>query len=402
MRDSGEAIKNRLQKTISDETLIPGGRGAKSSFRKDKEMKVYSIVVIPGDGIGPELVEATLKVLDKVQELAGDFRLSHAFHDAGANYFQKHGRNISPETLEAIRLADATMKGPVGLPGVRLPDGTEAGVLGGVLRSGFDLYANVRPIRLFPKVAAPLRDRAPESIDYVVVRENTEGLYLSRGRGLMAEQAASDTLLLTRKGCERICRFAFKLAADKARGAPEDGVKRVTLVEKSNVLRSFYFFRQIFAEVARGFPQVEAESLYVDAAAAALVLRPQHFQVIVTENMFGDILSDLGGATIGGLGMCPSSNRGDQRAYFEPIHGSAPDLVGKHKANPLSQILAAAMMLDYLGRKKDSLLLEKAVWKALEEERFRISSDGLVEGGSQAVAAALQEELERCYGEEKP
>jgi 3-isopropylmalate dehydrogenase len=361
-------------------------------------MKTYNIVMIPGDGIGPELLDAAIQVLDKIQELAGDFRFSYAFHEAGAGYYQKHGVNISPETLEAIRKADATMKGPVGLHGVRLPDGTEAGVLGGVLRSGFDLYANVRPIKLFPKVTIPLKDRPPGSIDYVVVRENTEGLYLSRGRGLVTEQAASDTLLMTKKGCERICRFAFKMAMEKPKGAPEDGRKRVTLVEKSNVLRSFYFFRRIFAEVAKEFPGVEAENLYVDAASAALVMRPEHFQVVVTENMFGDILSDLGGATIGGLGMCPSANIGDERAYFEPIHGSAPDIVGKNKANPLSQILAAGMMLDYLGRKKEALLLENTVRQALEKERFRISSAGQVEGGAPHVAKILKEELARCYG----
>ena len=364
-------------------------------------MKTYNIVMIPGDGIGPELLDAAIQVLDRIQQLAGDFRLSYSFHDAGAGYYQKHGVNISPQALEAIRKADATMKGPVGLPEVRFPDGTEAGVLGGVLRSGFDLYANVRPIKLFPKVAIPLKDRPPESIDYVVVRENTEGLYLSRGRGLMTEQAASDTLLMTRKGCERICRFAFKMAVGKPAGAPEDGRRRVTLVEKSNVLRSFYFFRLIFAEVAREFPQVEAENLYVDAASAALVMRPEHFQIVVTENMFGDILSDLGGATIGGLGMCPSANIGDERAYFEPIHGSAPDIAGQNKANPLSQILAAGMMLDYLGQKKEALLLGKAVRQALEKERFRVSSSGRVEGGPPFVAKILQDELTSCYGSAK-
>jgi len=360
-------------------------------------MKNYNIIMIPGDGIGPELLDAAVQVLDKVQELAGDFRLSYSFHDAGAGYYQKHGVNISSETMEAIRKADAAMKGPVGLPGVRFPDGTEAGVLGGVLRIGFDLYANVRPIKLFPKVSIPLKDRPPERIDYVVVRENTEGLYLSRGRGIVTEQAASDTLLMTRKGCERICRFAFKMAAEKANGAPEDGRRRVTLVEKSNVLRSFYFFRQIFAEVAKEFPRVEAENIYVDAASAALVMHPEHFQVVVTENMFGDILSDLGGATIGGLGMCPSANMGDGRAYFEPIHGSAPDIAGKNQANPLSQILAAGMMLDYLGRKKDSLLLQQAVRQSLEKERFRISPSGRVDGGGPFVAKALRDELAACY-----
>ncbi len=364
-------------------------------------MKSYRIVVLPGDGIGPEIVDAALAVLDKIQELAGDFRLAYDFRQAGAAYYLEHGENISSETLEAIRQSDATMKGPVGLSGVRRPDGTEAGVLGGTLRIGFDLYANIRPIKLFPKAATPLKDKAPGSIDYVIVRENTEGLYASRGRGLVMEQAATDTMLLTRKGCERICRFAFDLALRKAKGAPEDNRRRVTLVEKSNVLRSFFFFREIFAQIAKQYAAVEAENLYVDAAAAALVMKPEHFQVIVTENMFGDILSDLGGATIGGLGMCPSSNVGDERAYFEPIHGSAPDLIGKNRANPLSQILAAGMMLDYLGRNKDAALLDQAVWRALEKGLFQISPDGRVEGGAKGVAAALKGELERCYQEGK-
>ena len=362
-------------------------------------MKSYRIVVIPGDGIGPEIVDAALAVLDKIQELAGDFHLSYDFRQAGAAYYQERGENISAETLEAIRQADATIKGPVGLKGVRRPDGTEAGVLGGTLRIGFDLYANIRPIKLLPKVATPLKNKAPESIDYVIVRENTEGLYASRGRGLVMEQAATDTLLLTRKGCERISRFAFDLALRKTKGAPEDGRRRVTLVEKSNVLRSFYFFREIFTQTAQQYPGIEAESLYVDAAAAALVMKPEHFQVIVTENMFGDILSDLGGATIGGLGMCPSSNVGEERAYFEPIHGSAPDLIGKNKANPLSQILAAGMMLDYLGRKKEAALLDRAIWRALEKDLFYISPSGQVEGGAKGVSTALKGELERCYQE---
>ncbi|HSR11202.1 MAG TPA: isocitrate/isopropylmalate dehydrogenase family protein [Thermodesulfobacteriota bacterium] len=360
-------------------------------------MKSYRIVVIPGDGIGPEIVEAALAVLDKIQELAGDFKLTYETRGGGAAYYREHGENISAETLELIRRSDAAFKGPVGLPGVRRPDGTEAGVLGGVLRSGFDLYANVRPIRLFPNVDTPLKDKGPGDIDYVVVRENTEGLYASRGRGLVMEQAASDTLLLTRKGCERICRYAFDLARRKAKGAPEDGRRRVTLVEKSNVLRTFYFFREIFLGVAAQYPEIEAETIYVDAASAALVMKPGHFQVIVTENMFGDIISDLGGATIGGLGMCPSSNVGDERAYFEPIHGSAPDLIGKNSSNPLSQVLAGKMMLDYLGRAKDAELLDLAVWRALEKGLFRISSKGQVDGGPSKVVAALKSELERCY-----
>jgi 3-isopropylmalate dehydrogenase len=298
------------------------------------------------------------------------------------------GRPSRPKRWKAFRTADATLKGPVGLPEVRKPDGTEAGLLGGILRVGFDLYANMRPIRLYPNAATPLSGHEPDGIDYVIVRENTEGLYLSRGLGLVTPHAATDTLLLTAHGCERIARFAFQTALKKQRGAPEDGRKRVTLVDKSNVLRSFVFFRRIFLDVAGDFPEVAAECLYVDAAAAALVGRPQHFQVIVTENLFGDILSDLGGATIGGLGMCPSANIGEHRSYFEPIHGSAPDIAGRSLANPVSQIMSAAMMLDYLGESTAAALLEGSLWRVYEQRWVPFKAGGAVEGGA-AVAARL-------------
>jgi 3-isopropylmalate dehydrogenase len=360
-------------------------------------MKTYKIVILPGDGIGPEIMDSTLEVLEKVRTLSGHYRLDLDFHKAGAAFYLESGENISSDTLKAIREADATLKGPVGLPGVRYPDGTEAGLLGGVLRIGFDLYANLRPINLLPNVPTPLKGKVADSIDYLFLRENSEGLYLSRGIGLVTEEAATDTLLLTRKGCERIARFAFKLALQKKRGAPEDGKKRVTFIDKSNVLRSFHFFRKIFKKVAEEVPEVETEYLYADAAAAALITRPEHFQVVVTENMFGDILSDLAGATAGGLGMCPSANIGDHLAYFEPIHGSAPDIAGKNLANPISQIRSAAMMLDYLGEKEDAHFLEKAIWHALQKGRLKILQAGRIEGGAKAVTEFINEELDRCY-----
>ncbi len=350
-------------------------------------------MVLPGDGIGPEIVAAALEVLETVQETAGGFSLACEHHRAGAGCYRDTGEAITPEALKAFRAADATLKGPVGLPDVRKPDGTEAGLLGGILRVGFDLYANVRPIRLYPNAATPLAGRTPNDIDYVIVRENTEGLYLSRGVGLVTSQAATDSLLLTAHGCERIARFAFKTAVEKKRGAPEDGRKRVTLVDKSNVLRSFAFFRRIFLEVAQEFPEVEAECLYVDAAAAALVSRPQHFQVIVTENLFGDILSDLGGATIGGLGMCPSANIGDSLAYFEPIHGSAPDIAGRRLANPVSQILSAALMLAHLGEATAAAMITDALWRVYEQGRIPFRPGGAVEGGAPVVAKAVKEAL---------
>ena len=360
-------------------------------------MKTYKIVVLPGDGIGPEIVDASLELLDTVQTYSGEFRLEYEFHKAGAAYYQESGEAISETTLLSIREADATLKGPVGLPEVRKTDGTEAGVLGGVLRVGFDLYANVRPMRLFPNVPTSLAGKAPDDIDYIFLRENSQGLYLSRGVGLVTEDAATDTLLLTRKGCERICRYAFRLAKEKNRGAPEDGKRRVTLLEKSNVLRSFVFFKNIFLEVAGETPEVEAECIYVDAGAAALVERPGHFQVVVTENMYGDILSDLSGATVGGLGMCPSANIGDDIAYFEPIHGSAPDISGKNLANPISQIRSGAMMLDYLGEKRAAEALEQAVWNAFSQQRIHFTLSRGMAGGSREVIPILKEELKRIY-----
>jgi 3-isopropylmalate dehydrogenase len=355
----------------------------------------YLVVILPGDGIGPEIVDATLEILETVQALSGRFALIYELHKAGAGCYRETGATITTEALEAFQRADATLKGPVGLPDVRRPDGTEAGLLGGELRVRFDLFANIRPIRLYPGVASPLRGMAPDAIDYVILRENCEGLYLSRGVGITTPQAATDTLMVTERGCTRISRQAFELARNKERGAPVDGKKRVTLVDKSNVLRSFAFFRHIFLEIAAEFPDVEAECLHMDAAAAALVNRPGHFQIIVTENMFGDILSDLGGATIGGLGMCPGANIGEKRAYFEPIHGSAPDIAGRSLANPTSQILSAAMMLKHLGEDAAADFLDKAVWTLYAEKRIPITPTGAVEGGAPVVTKQLKEILHR-------
>ncbi|MBI4318432.1 MAG: isocitrate/isopropylmalate dehydrogenase family protein, partial [Chloroflexi bacterium] len=295
---------------------------------------------------------------------------------------------MDPETLQACRDANAVLKAPVGLYEVRFPDGTEAGLLGGVLRNGLDLYANVRPIKLWPGVDGQLRNARAGQIDYVIVRENTEGLYLSRGKGVVNHWAASDIMMMTRPGVERVCRFAFDLARKRG-GAPRDGVKRVTCVDKSNVLRSMWFFREIFTEIGAAYPEIEKDYLYSDAAAQALVMHPGRFDVLVMENFLGDLLSDLGGATVGGLGICPSGNLGDKASYFEPIHGSAPDIAGKGVANPMSMVLSAAMMLDHLGEQQAAQRIEGAVWKALEGGRLVIQGNGQPVGGSRAATDAI-------------
>ena len=350
-------------------------------------MRTHQVVLIRGDGIGPELVGAAVAVLDAVERSAGTFHLELDVHEGGAELYRRAGYNLASSSLQAIRKADATMKGPVGLPDVRFPDGTEAGVLGGVLRTGLDTYANVRPVRLLPGVPTPLKAE-PGEIDYVIVRENTEGLYLSRGKGIVTDSAVADTMMITRKGTERIARYAFEVASGRS-GAPADGVRRVTCVDKSNVLASFAFFRRVFDEVGEGYPGIEREYLYADAAAQALVVRPQHFDVLVMENFLGDILSDLGGGTIGGIGLCPSGNIGDEHAYFEPIHGSAPDIAGQDRANPISQVLTLAMMLDHLGEGAAARLVGDAVWTSLESGRLKIGEGGQPVGGTRAAGETI-------------
>src|SRR5262245_28737273 len=354
-------------------------------------MKRYDVVVIPGDGIGPELTEATVGVLEAVAK-AADFDLVLTPHEAGASLYRRLGRVMTDETLEACRRAHGVLKGPVGDPAVRAPDGTEAGVLGGVLRPGLDAYANIRPLRLYPGVTSALAGRAPGSIDYVIVRENTEGLYASRGRGFVTDDVTLDTMVITRRGVERVARRAFALARQR-HGAPADQRRRLTCVDKAHVLRGFAFFREGVRRVAEEFPDVETEYLYADAAAARLVQDPGHFDVLVMENFLGDILSDLGGGTIGGLGMCPSGNIGDRAAYFEPIHGSAPDLAGKDRANPLSMVLTGAMMLDWLGQTDAAGRIRQAVDGALRDGSITLEPSGAVAQGTRAAGRAVVERL---------
>ena len=259
----------------------------------------YEICVVHGDGIGPEVGSATVRVLEAA--FGGTLPLHFSEHPAGAQHFLKTGESFPRETFEACRAADAILHGAAGMPGVVHPDGTEAGLdFTLTLRSKLDLYANVRPIKLLPGVRSPLRDAG--AIDYVIVRENSEGLYAARAAGtLLRGEVAVDPLVQTRSGIERIVHFAFELARSRG-GAPRDGRRRVTCCDKANVLRSYAFFRSVFDEVAAQYPDVEAEHVLIDAITVHLINRPSHYDVIVTENMFGDITSDLGAATIGGMG----------------------------------------------------------------------------------------------------
>ncbi|MET0188926.1 MAG: isocitrate/isopropylmalate family dehydrogenase [Pseudonocardia sediminis] len=348
--------------------------------------RVLDIVAIPGDGIGPELVDSALAVLHGALRVVGH-RAEVETMEAGAGLFTRTGEAFPAGGLDRLRRADGVLKGPVGLPDVRLPDGSEAGLLGGVMRTGLDTFANLRPVRLMPGVRGATRHE-PGEIDYVIVRENTEGLYLSRGRGIATDDVAVDQLLVTRAGVERVVRFAFELALTRS-GAPIDGRRRVTCVDKSNVLRSFALFRRVFDEVAAHYPQVEATHLYADAAAHDLVVHPGRFDVVVTENFLGDILSDLGAASVGGLGMCPSGNIGEHAAYFEPIHGSAPTIAGQNRSNPLSQILSAALLLDHAGVERAGDLVRTAVAAGLADGSIAIDRTGQPAGGTSSVTDAV-------------
>jgi 3-isopropylmalate dehydrogenase len=319
--------------------------------RRDHRLSVppYRIAVVAGDGIGPEVIAEAIKVLDAVA-VPGELDFAFEELEAGAGCYRRTGEELPRETLEACEAADAILFGSAGLPDVRFPDGTEiAPQL--TLRIALDLYVGLRPIRLGAGVPTPLRLGDGERIDYVLLRENTEGLYASRGAGvLVGGHVATDTLVVTRPGALRICRQAFELARRRP-GAPRDGVRRVTLVDKANVLKSYAFFRAVFDEVAADYPDIQAERAYVDAMAMYLVQRPAHYDVVVAENMFGDILSDLAAATIGGLGMAPSGDIGEHHALFQPCHGTAPDIAGKGIANPLATILSAALLLEWIGRR---------------------------------------------------
>ncbi len=306
----------------------------------------FHIAVLAGDGIGPEVMAPALEILRKIEAKSGlRFRFTEA--PAGANHYLATGKSMPESTVRLCDEADAILLGACGLPSVRYPDNTEIAPQI-ELRFHFDLYAGVRPARLIPGVPSPIVGAEQRGIDLVLIRESTEGLFASMGKGIVTHEEARETLVITRRTSERLFEFSFRLAERrKARGKPG----ALTCVDKANVFKAFAFFRAMFDEAAMRHPGVKVDRLYVDACSAMLVKRPWDFDVMVTENMFGDILSDLTAGLIGGLGMAPSADIGDRHAVFQPCHGTAPDIMGQGKANPTGMILSAAMMLDWLGDK---------------------------------------------------
>lgn len=300
-----------------------------------------TITVIPGDGIGPDIIDATLKILDK----AGcDF--NYEFADAGLAALEKTGELLPQATLDAIARNKATLKGPL-----TTPVGEGFTSINVSLRKQFNLYANVRPVKSFKGTKARYED-----IDIVTVRENTEGMYSGLGQVVSEDGSEAQAMSkITRAGAERIVRFAYELAR-------REGRKKVTAVHKANILKSTSgLFLKVAREVAAEYPDIQSDEMIVDAVCMKLVMNPEQFDVIVTTNLFGDILSDLCAGLVGGLGMAPGANIGEKSAIFEAVHGSAPDIAGQNLANPTSVILAAIQMLEYLGMQEQAKCILTAV-----------------------------------------
>ncbi|QUJ76043.1 isocitrate/isopropylmalate dehydrogenase family protein [Sulfitobacter albidus] len=316
----------------------------------------FNIAVFHGDGIGPEIMAPTCALLAQLAEASDSYDLRFQDAPAGAAHYAKTGDSLPEGSMNTARAADAILLSAMGLPSVRYPDGTEISPQI-ELRKALTLFAGVRPVTVRTDRHTPLKLPAGREIDFVLVRESTEGLFYTQGRGEVTQDEARETLLITREISEQLFRFAFDLA--RSRKAAGRGPGKVTCVDKANVFRAFAFFREIFdAEAARN-PDLLADHAYVDATALWMVERPWDFDVMVTENMFGDILSDLGAGLMGGLGLAPSADIGANHAVFQPCHGSAPDIAGTGVANPFAMILSAAMMLDWLGLRHENAAMQR-------------------------------------------
>jgi len=311
-------------------------------------IREFDIAVIPGDGIGVEIMDACLDVLRALEEITGGYRLHTERIEAGAGCYRDTGEDMSAEAFAKAGEADAILLGAIGDPAIRYPDGTEISPHLR-LRTAYNLIAGLRPIKTYPSIPTPLGDPRAADIDFVIVRESTEGLFASVGKGTVEDdRRATETLVITRDVCEPLFDMTFALARSRKKKGRSG---QVTCVDKANVFSAMAFFRKIFDERASAAADIETNHLYVDAAALNMVRNPWDFDVIVTENMYGDILSDLGAGIVGSMGLAPCAEIGETHGLFQPAHGSAPDIAGTGKANPTAMFLSAAMMLDWLGER---------------------------------------------------
>lgn len=327
--------------------------------------KQIKIAVIPGDGIGPEVLAEGIKVLNRVAELDGGFQFQFTYFPWGCEYYAKHGKMMDEDGMERLKEFDAIYLGAVGYPGV--PDHISLWDLLLRIRKEFDQYVNIRPIKLLQGAPCPLKDVNREEIDMLFIRENSEGEYAGAGDWLFKgkpEEVVLQTGVFSRKGTERIIRYAFETARQMG--------KSLTSVSKGNALNySMVFWDQMFEEIGKEYPDVPTYSYLVDAASMFMIKQPKRFEVVVTSNLFGDILTDLGAAIAGGLGLAAGANINPERTYpsmFEPIHGSAPDIAGKGIANPLAAIWSASQLLDFLGHDQWGGLVLRGIEEALMEK----------------------------------
>ena len=334
-----------------------------TSNKKDNK---YQIAVIPGDGIGKEVMEATISVLDEL-----NVDLDYVYGIAGDECNEEHGTPLPQETIDIVRDSDACLFGAAGE--------TAADVIVKI-RQEMKMFANLRPVKSYPNTKSVF-----ENVDFMIVRENTEGLYIANQEE-KTEDGAIAKRIITREAEERIIDYAFQYAKDNNR-------TKVTAVHKANVLKKTDgLFKEIFYEVGEKYPDIDTEDFYVDATAMYLVTQPQEFQVIVTTNLFGDILSDEGAGLVGGLGLIPSANIGSEGALFEPVHGSAPDIAGQQKANPIAMMLSAVMMLRYLGENEEADKFDASILKVLSEGKT-LTSDLGGSATTMEVAQAIKDAL---------
>jgi 3-isopropylmalate dehydrogenase len=327
--------------------------------------RTYTIAVIPGDGIGPEVVEEGLRVLERVAAMEG-FGARLTRYPFGADHFLKTQEVLPDAAFDEIRGHDAILLGAIGDP--RVPVGhLEFGIIAR-MRFGLDLYVNLRPVKLYAEHLCPLKDKTPDDVDFIVVRENTEDAYAGKygffKKGT-PDEIASQEMIFTRKGVERVIRYAFELARRRGKA------RKLTLVDKANAVRAMELWTRTFAEVGAEYPDIAREHAYIDAACMWCVKNPEWFDVVVTSNMFGDILTDLAAMVQGGMGIAASGNLHPGRvSLFEPIHGSAPKYAGRNVANPIATIMAVQMMLDYLGESRAAARIEEAVAGLLRSKKL--------------------------------
>ena len=355
----------------------------------------FQIATMPGDGIGKDIIKSAMSVVDLASEIIGGYKCEWEIIKAGAEYFELTGRDVEPGGEDKADSSDSIFLGAIGLPTVRYEDGTE--ICPHLrFRENFGLYAGVRPVKAYPNITNKLSNKLSSKIDLVILRESTEGLFYTAAVHNRCpvdnNDEVQDVMRITRKTTEKLHDFAFKLAQQRKK---KGKLGKVTCVDKANVFRSQAFFRKIFDERKVNFNDIEAEHCYVDAMALNLIRNPWEYDVMVMENMFGDILSDLGGGLVGGMGMASCAEIGDNHGLFQPAHGSAPDIMGQDKANPLATILSSALMLDYLSEKKNcnhaangAKLIENAIEVGFERNELRPMEFG-GDMGTKAINTSL-------------